>query len=112
MKIGFNFPVNARDLYDAARIGTAFSTWIGARLRSNGYELEQDYITVRGFSQRAHCERTEYFISFDAAYTIAGNMRGEARRDRAQAHLDRLSRRPTRGAMPLVVSKDGQMFTL
>ena len=107
-----NFPVNARELYDAARIGTAFSTWIDARLRSNGYEPEEDYMTVRRFSQRAHCERTEYFISFDAAYTIAGNMRGEARRERAQAHLGRLSRKPTSGAMPLVVSKSGQVFTL
>ena len=112
MKKGFNFPVNARDLYDAARIGTAFSTWIGARLRSNGYEPGEDYMTVRRFSQRPHCERTEYLITFDAAYTIAGNMRGEARRERAQAHLDRLSRRPASGAVPLVVARDGQVFTL
>ena len=107
-----NFPVNARDLYDAARIGTAFCTWIDARLRSNGYEPEEDYMTVRRFSQRAHCERTEYFISFDAAYTIAGNMRGEARRERAQAHLGRLYRRPDRHVVPLAVAGDGQMFTL
>jgi len=108
----FNFLVNARDFYDAAKIGTPFSTWIGARLRSHAYEPEQDYIVVRGFSEKAHCERAEFLITFDAAYNIAGNMRGEARRERAQAHLDHLSRRAAGGMVPLGRTAGNKMFAL
>ena len=87
-----NFPVNARDLYDAARIGTAFSTWIDARLRSNGYEPDKDFIVIESRSNRCFREVKNYFLTAKSAYSIAVNMFGSSRKKRALAFLDALMR--------------------
>ncbi|KJS32306.1 MAG: hypothetical protein VR64_07215 [Desulfatitalea sp. BRH_c12] len=104
----FKFSVNARDLYDAARIGTPFSTWIGARLRSHGYEPRQDYLVVEG----GRYTRAEVLITLEAAYCIAGNMRGTARQNRAHAYLSDLTRKPGQGKVSLSAAKSFEMFAV
>ena len=84
------FPVNARELYNAAKIGSEFSTWFAARLRSHAFEPGCNYVVEKIWSGKSHCERTEYFITIEAAFAIAKGMCGESRKARARAYLDAL----------------------
>jgi phage anti-repressor protein len=70
------FPVNARDLYDAAGIASRFCEWFGARMRHHFLISGQDYVVHKHMSQSGH-ERDEYFITLRVAHNIAGRMRGK-----------------------------------
>ena len=80
------FLVNARDLYDAASIGTEYSTWIAARLRAHGYEYKSHYILARPVGSDLW-DQLEYHLTPEVARAIAENMRGAERRKRALRFL-------------------------
>jgi len=87
------FPVNARDLYDAAGIASRFCEWFGARMRHHFLIPGQDYVAHKHTSPSGH-ERDEYFITLRVAYNIAGRMCSAAKRARAYAFLEGRIMRP------------------
>jgi anti-repressor protein len=66
--------VNARDLHTFLELGRDFNTWINARIKQYGFDMDVDYTVISQSPKRGSGNRgatKEYFITLDMAKELA-----------------------------------------
>jgi anti-repressor protein len=83
--------VNARELHTFLELGRDFNTWINARIKQYGFEMDVDYTVISQSPKRGSGNRgatKDYFLTLDMAKELAMVERNEKGKQARRYFID------------------------